>query len=232
MQVCVLQHVPFEELGNIQDWLEKQGATIHYCRLFANDRLPAPDDFDLFIILGGPMSVNDERHFPWLVDEKACIRTLVQSGKPVLGVCLGAQLIAAAMGSRIYKNYTKEIGWFDIEQVDETVNPFSLPAQMRVFHWHGETFELPAGAQLLASSQVCKNQAFLLGERVVGLQCHLETTLENAKSMVLHCADELSGQDGKYIQSADTILSATDKDYQHLKDWMTQILDRITQPDK
>lgn len=229
MQVCVLQHVPFETLGNIQDWLENKGATICYCRLFAGDRLPAPDDFDLFIILGGPMSVNDEQ-YPWLIDEKACVRALVQSGKPVLGVCLGAQLIAAAMGSRIYQNDTKEIGWFDIELTDANVNPFALPTQMRVFHWHGETFDLPAGAQLLACSQVCKNQVFLLGERVAGLQCHLETTLENAKNMVLHCADELSEQDGKYIQSADTILSATDKDYLLLKDWMSQILNYITRP--
>jgi len=230
MQVCVLQHVPFEELGNIQDWLEEKGAAIHYCRLFASDRLPAPDDFDLFIILGGPMSVNDEQHYPWLIDEKACVRALVQSGKPVLGVCLGAQLIAAAMGSRIYQNDTKEIGWFDIELTDANVNPFALPTPMRVFHWHGETFDLPRGAQLLASSQMCKNQVFLLGERVAGLQCHLEITLENAKNMVLHCAGELSGQDGKYIQSADTILSATDKDYQLLKDWMSLILDYITRP--
>ena len=230
MQICVLQHVPFEELGNIQGWLEEKGATIRYCRLFAGDRLPAADEFDLFIILGGPMSANDERHYAWLADEKVCIRALVQSGKPVLGICLGAQLIAAAMGSRIYKNYTKEIGWFDIELTDVAVNPFALPTQMRVFHWHGETFELPTGAQLLASSEVCKHQMFLLGERVVGLQCHLETTLENAKSMVLHCADELSGQHGKYIQPAETILSATDKDYQQLEDWMGQILDYITRP--
>ena len=115
-----------------------------------------------------------------------------------------------------------------IELTDANVNPFALPTQMRVFHWHGETFDLPAGAQLLACSQVCKNQVFLLGERVAGLQCHLETTLENAKNMVLHCADELSEQDGKYIQSADTILSATDKDYLLLKDWMSQILNYIT----
>jgi len=98
---------------------------------------------------------------------------------------------------------------------------------MRVFHWHGETFELPTNAVLLASSEACNNQIFQLGPRVIGLQCHLETTDENAQSMVLHCADELIG--GRFIQEADEILAVNDEQYQQLAEWMGQVLDYVTQ---
>lgn len=227
MRVFVLQHVPFEELGNIQPWLMQHNAEIHYCRLYANDPLPALEQIDLLILLGGPMSVNDESHYPWLKAEKAFLAQVIAAEKPVVGICLGAQLIACSQGARIYSNYAKEIGWFDITTVPASGDVLPLPASMRVFHWHGETFELPANAVLLASSEACNNQVFQLGRRVIGLQCHLETTEVNARSMVLHCADELVG--GSFIQDADAILAASDAQYQQLADWMGQVLDYVTQ---
>lgn len=228
MRVYVLQHVPFEELGNIQPWLTQQNAEVHYCRLYANDPLPDVNKTDLLIVLGGPMSVNDESHYPWLVAEKAFLAQAIAAEKPIVGICLGAQLIASCQGARIYSNYAKEIGWFDITAVAAYGDVLSLPASMHVFHWHGETFELPANAVLLASSVACNNQIFQLGQRVIGLQCHLETTADNARSMVLHCADELTG--GSFIQDADTILAANAAQYQQLSQLMTQVLEYVTRP--
>ncbi len=228
MRVYVLQHVPFEELGNIQPWLVQHNAEIHYCRLYANDPLPDVNETDLLIVLGGPMSVNDESHYPWLVAEKAFLAQAIAAEKPIVGICLGAQLIASSQGARIYSNYAKEIGWFDITAVAASGDVLPLPATMHVFHWHGETFELPAKAVLLASSVACNNQIFQLGQRVIGLQCHLETTADNARSMVLHCADELIG--GSFIQDADTILAASAAQYQQLSQLMTQVLEYVTRP--
>ena len=228
MRVYVLQHVPFEELGNIQPWLVQHNAEIHYCRLYANDPLPDVNETDLLIVLGGPMSVNDESHYPWLVAEKAFLAQAIAAEKPIVGICLGAQLIASCQGARIYSNYAKEIGWFDITAVAASGDVLPLPATMHVFHWHGETFELPAKAVLLASSVACNNQIFQLGQRVIGLQCHLETTADNARSMVLHCADELIG--GSFIQDADTILAASAAQYQQLSQLMTQVLEYVTRP--
>nr|WP_321241214.1 amidotransferase [uncultured Tolumonas sp.] len=228
MRVFVLQHVPFEELGNIQPWLTQHNAEVHYCRLYANEPLPEVVDVDLLIVLGGPMSVNDESHYPWLVAEKTFLAQAIAVEKPIVGICLGAQLIASCQGARIYSNYAKEIGWFDITAVAASGDVLSLPASMHVFHWHGETFELPANAVLLASSVACNNQIFQLGQRVIGLQCHLETTADNARSMVLHCADELTG--GSFIQDADTILAASEVQYQQLSLLMAQVLDYVTRP--
>lgn len=228
MRVYVLQHVPFEELGNIQPWLAQHKADVHYCRLYANDPLPDVNETDLLIVLGGPMSVNDESHYPWLVAEKAFLAQAIAAEKPIVGICLGAQLIASCQGARIYSNYAKEIGWFDINAVAVSGDVLPLPATMHVFHWHGETFELPDNAVLLASSVACNNQIFQLGKRVIGLQCHLETTEENVRSMVLHCADELTG--GSFIQDANVILSAGDAQYQQLTEWMAQVLDYVTRP--
>lgn len=228
MRVYVLQHVPFEELGNIQPWLVQHNAEIHYCRLYANDPLPDVNETDLLIVLGGPMSVNDESHYPWLVAEKAFLAQAIAAEKPIVGICLGAQLIASSQGARIYSNYAKEIGRFDITAVAASGDVLPLPATMHVFHWHGETFELPAKAVLLASSVACNNQIFQLGQRVIGLQCHLETTADNARSMVLHCADELIG--GSFIQDADTILAASAAQYQQLSQLMTQVLEYVTRP--
>ena len=226
MRAYVLQHVPFEELGNIEPWLVQQNAEIHYCRLYANDPLPDVHDVDLLIVLGGPMSVNDKSHYPWLVAEKAFLAQAIAAEKPIVGICLGAQLIASCQGARIYSNYAKEIGWFDITAVAASGDVLPLPTSMHVFHWHGETFELPANAVLLANSVACNNQIFQLGKQVIGLQCHLETTEENARSMVLHCADELTG--GSFIQDADAILSASEAQYQQLAEWMATVLDYVT----
>ena len=154
MKARVLQHVPFEDIGSMRGWLAARDASINYTRFFdAGAVLPGLKDVDLIIAMGGPMSVNDESRLPWLRAEKQFLRDAVARGVPVIGVCLGAQLIASALGARVRPNRCREIGWFDIEAVaGGGGDQFAFPDRVKVFHWHGETFDLPPGAIHLARS--------------------------------------------------------------------------------
>jgi GMP synthase-like glutamine amidotransferase len=176
MRAHILQHVPFEASGCIADWLARRGATVSHTRFFEDPQLPGIGGLDLVIAMGGPMSVNDEAELPWLVPEKAFLREAMRRGVPVLGICLGAQLIASALGARVYPNRQKEIGWFELEGIPGDPGDFRFPDRFTALHWHGETFDLPPGARRLAGSVACRNQAFQCGERVIGLQFHLEAT--------------------------------------------------------
>jgi len=170
------------------------------------------------------MSVNDEQTIPWLAEEKRFIRDAISAGKRVLGVCLGAQLIANALGASVYPNREKEIGWFAVQSVDQAsdASTFRFPKSVDVFHWHGETFDLPVGSVRLARSDACENQAFQFGASVIGLQFHLETTPESAREIVSHCKDEL--QASRYIQSESDILSAGIERYEAINALMGSLL--------
>jgi GMP synthase-like glutamine amidotransferase len=205
MRVQVFQHVPFEDLGSIRGWLHDYGARVRYTRFFAGDEPPALDGIDMLIAMGGRMSVNDEAAFPWLEAEKQAVREAIAREVPVLGVCLGAQLIASALGARVYPNTVKEIGWFPIQGVRAGGSAFEFPPECVVFHWHGETFDLPSGAVHLARSAACEHQAFQVGRHVVGLQFHLEITADGLRGMVENCSNELIG--GPYVQPASELLA-------------------------
>ena len=233
MRAHILQHVPFEGPGHIGDWLAARGADIGATRFWEAAALPDPAAVDVLVVMGGPMSVNDEAEFPWLVAEKRFIAEVVARGRPVLGIGLGAQLIASAHGARIHRNADKEIGWFEVaasgaEQDAEQAPPrFPFPAQATVLHWHGETFELPAGGRLLASSAACRNQAFQLGERTIGLQFHLEMTESSLRAIVDNCRGELVP--ARWIQDEATILgragahfAATHALMDGLLDWLAR----------
>jgi GMP synthase-like glutamine amidotransferase len=229
MRAHYLQHVPFEGLGTIEFWLKERGYEITETALYGSIEFPELSAIDFLIVMGGPMSVNDEEQYPWLAQEKPYIRKAVQSGIPVLGICLGAQLIANAMGAKVYENEFKEIGWFPVEGIpaDES-DSFAFPSSVEVFHWHGETFDLPPGAHLIARSSACGNQAYQLGKSVIGLQFHLETTPQSAKEIVTHCRDELIP--GKYIQSEQEILSAADEHYRVINQLMGDVLGYLCGP--
>jgi len=227
MHAHYLQHVPFEGLGSIAPWLEAAGAAVTRTRLFAGDALPDVAALDLLVVMGGPMSVNDEDTFPWLVAERRFICTALEAGIPILGVCLGAQLIAAAAGARIYANGEKEIGWLPVTAVP-TRDPsvFRFPPSLEVFHWHGETFDLPPGAVHLARSDGCAHQAFQLGPSAIGVQCHLETTPASARSLATHCRAELVPS--RYVQSEAEILSAPAERYAAMNEVMGEVLAYLT----
>ena len=170
MRIHYLQHEPFEGLGGIEAWFRERGDAIASTHPYRGDVLPTLDDFDWLVVMGGGMSVNDEAELPWLVPEKALVRRAIAANKRVLGVCLGAQLIASALGARVYKNAVKEIGWWKLTREPEAAgHPLgaALPDGSEVFQWHGETFDLPPGAVRLARSEACLNQAIAVGARVL-----------------------------------------------------------------
>jgi GMP synthase (glutamine-hydrolysing) len=179
-EVLVFQHDPFEDLGFFAEVLDRERATYRTIRLFHGE-MPAEDweHVAALIVLGGPMAVEDEAKFPFLRWEKRIIRAAIDESVPILGICVGAQLIAATLGARIYRGSVKEIGWNPISitphgQVDSLLG--YLPESATVFQWHSAGFDLPAGAVCLASSPRYEVQAFRLGKIVYGLQFHLEVT--------------------------------------------------------
>jgi len=226
MRVHVLQHVPFEGLGSIEAWLSQRNAHVTYTRPFEFAKLPALTDVDFIIALGGPMSVNDEEQLPWLREEKHFVAEAIADKKAVLGICLGAQLIASALGARVYSGIEKEIGWFPVFAEPYAFNTFAFPASTEVLHWHGETFDLPVGAVHLASSAGCNNQAFQIGERVIGLQFHLETTPTSAAAIIDDCADELLPSQ-RYIQTESALRAVSTGDYEGINQLMANILEYL-----
>lgn len=226
MKVHVLQHVSFEGIGSMAQWLEDFGADVSYTCFFKDHALPHAKDFDLIIVMGGPMSVNDESTLPWLRLEKQFIRDAAEKDVSILGVCLGAQLIASALGARVYKNSQKEIGWFQIEATPNAANAFRFPETCTVFHWHGETLDLPPGAVRLAKSAACENQAFQIGQHIIGLQFHLETTRESAQAILDNCGAELIP--APYIQTGYEIKEARCAAYTKINTLMGEVLSYIT----
>jgi GMP synthase-like glutamine amidotransferase len=226
MKVRVLQHVSFEDIGSMGPWLKTQGAEINYTRLYSRQDLPDASGENLIIVMGGPMSVNDETEYPWLRPEKQFIFNAIQRGIPVLGVCLGAQLIASALGCRVYRNMVKEIGWLTIESTNSAVAAFQFPQKCTVFHWHGETFDLPSGAVHLARSEGCENQAFQYKQNVIGLQFHLETTPDSLRAIVDNCSYELVP--AQYIQSKSQLLSSPKEAYAEINVQMERVLTYLT----
>ncbi len=223
MRIAWFQHVPFEDLGCIAPALLARGHSLQLTRWFAGEAAPALDAYDALIVMGGPMNVDEFDQHPWLRDERAAVRNAIDAGKPVLGICLGAQLIAASLGALVTRNPHLEIGWFEVFR-PATAPQASLlsgfPERFAAFHWHGDTFALPAGAQLLLSSEACAHQAFQLGPRVLGLQFHLEVTAANARDM--YVGETM--QPSRYVQEPAYVLAGLD----HFADSnrrMAQLLD-------
>ena len=224
MLAQVFQHVPFEGPGHFAPGLRRAGFQLAVTEFFAATPLPDPESVDFLLLMGGPMSVNDEALFPWLQAEKEFIRRFSKTGKPMLGVCLGAQLIASAFGARVYPNPEKEIGWFPITDAlpPDQDSAFRFPPSAEVFHWHGETFDLPPGAVHLARSRACENQAFQLGRTTIGLQFHLETTPESAQALIENARAELVP--APFVQSEAALRAVPAEKYLALNRLMDDLL--------
>ena len=183
MRALVLQHIACEPPGVFEDVLEERRVALHRVELDEGEPLPDWRGFDAIVAMGGPMSVNDEAMLPWLSEEKRVIRDAVRAGKPFWGVCLGVQLLAAALGARVYPGPEPEVGLLPVELTDEgRADPVfgELESGLATLQWHGDTFDLPDGAVRLASSPAYANQAFRF-QRAYGIQFHLEVSTKMAR---------------------------------------------------
>ncbi len=206
MRIHILRHVPFENEAAIGDWAREQGHEIKATDLFSHATPPPDDTFDWLVVMGGPMGVHDHDRHPWLQAEIQTIREAIHKGRIVLGICLGAQLIATALDAPVTRNSLPEIGWFPVNLDPDARNHHlfeELPESFTAFHWHGDTFALPKGATPLGSSQACACQGFAFGDRVLGLQFHLESTPASVEALLHHCAHEIVP--GPFVQTADTM---------------------------
>jgi GMP synthase-like glutamine amidotransferase len=195
MRALVLQHVAVEGPGTLASYLEARGWTLETVALYEGARLPEDaQEYQAIIVMGGPMGVYDEAEYPFLRDEHRFLTRVLAQGVPLLGICLGSQLLAKALGARVYRNPQKEIGWYTVDLTPAgAVDPLfaGLTSPVPVFQWHGDAFDLPAGATPLASSPLCTNQAFRYGDRVYGLLFHLELTPDVIHSWLAAFHDEL-----------------------------------------
>ena len=208
IRIHYLQHVPFEDLGYMAKWAAGRGHEVTSTRLDLGEAPPSVESLDWLIVMGGPMNVYEEDRYPWLADEKRFIREAIEGGRRVLGICLGAQLIASVLGARVYANPAKEIGWFPVRLTEEGQgSPFfaSQPPVFDAFHWHGDTFDIPTGALHLVRSDGCPHQAFSVSDRVLALQFHLEAVPEGVRKLIVQCGGEIVF--GPYIQSAGEMLA-------------------------
>ena len=207
MNIHWIQHVAFEGLGNIEEWIVTNKHQLTCTQQFKGDTLPKLDDIDLLIVMGGPMGVYDTDKFAWLSEELEFIKSAIHLGKSVLGICLGSQFIAAALGARVYPGPMKEIGWFPINICSDIADLFGFAVNTpMVFHWHGDTFDLPAEAEHMASTAEVSSQAFMIGEKAIGLQFHLEQTPQTIIGMVQNSGHELE-EAGDKIQSVEEIIN-------------------------
>ena len=189
MSVLILKNTESEGPGTIEDFLREKGIsyTIVNC---ASEDIPGSRDFDTLVMLGGPMSVNEDKMYPYIGREMTLVKQFVTEGKKIFGICLGAQIMAKALDAKVYRGPEKEIGWYDIELTDEGIrDPLmkelavypragDFRTRFRVFHWHGETFDIPEGAVRLAKSELYPHQAFRYGEGAYAFQFHIEVRKE------------------------------------------------------
>lgn len=231
LNIHYFQHAPFEGPGIIEDWVKSNNHKLSSTKFYEKASPPELEDIDWLIVMGGPMGVYDEDKLPWLKAEKDFIAQAINQNKIVLGICLGSQLIASAAGARVYPNKQKEIGWFPLQLTDEGKNNSlfkALPDDFTVFHWHGDTFNLPPGAVRLAGTAVTENQAFVLKDRVLGLQFHMEVTEESIAGMLHHCKADIVPSE--YVQTVETIRSTCEYISGNNKQ-MARILDALASID-
>lgn len=224
MHIHCLKNVATEGLGLIEHWAQINNHTYSYTSCYTNPRYPNLENIDLLVVAGGPMGVHDELEYPWLEREKSFLKKAINSGTVILGICLGAQLLANLLGARVYQNSHQEIGWMPVEQIsDHSHSPFlDLDREFEVMHWHGDTYELPEGAINLVKSEACSNQAFIYDNHVLGLQFHIELTQSNLTQL---CENSLPEPD-IYVQTADEIIG-NPKHLEQLKTIMNRIMTRL-----
>lgn len=200
----VFQHVPFESPGVIPDWGWERGLRVNRTRYYLEEQTPPAESVDLAVVLGGPMGVDEEAEHPWLREEKRLLEELVGEGTPILGICLGAQLLADVLGADVRTSATPEIGWFPVSMTPGAASyppTADWPDTLEVLQWHRDTFEVPEGGDLLAVGDDGSSQAFVLDERFVGLQFHLEMGPSDVERLLYNVPGGDLPEDGERVQS-------------------------------
>jgi GMP synthase-like glutamine amidotransferase len=226
-RIHCFQHVPYESPEYIAAWAAEHHYPVSVSHLYEGETAPAPDEFDWLVVLGGPMGVADEATHPWLTAEMGAIETAIARGKTIVGVCLGAQLIAHVLGARVYGNPVREIGWFEVRMTGAAERhslTADLPESFTPFHWHGDTFDLPSGAVHLARSEACANQMYAVGNNILGIQFHLEMTERVISAIAEHNAEQIVP--GPTVQARDEMLGEN-SNLQAGYDIMDSILGRL-----
>lgn len=219
-----IQHVPYEGLGMIKNWAQENNCIISSTNA-SQQKFPNPDEIDWLCIMGGPMGVYEQDQYPWMKAEFDFIEKCIQQNKIVLGICLGAQLIAHVLGAKVYPNLHKEIGWFSVQKVKHDCKVFKdFPDVLDVFQWHGDTFDIPHRANLIMSSEACINQAFIYQQKVLGLQFHLEMHHEAAQILTKNCYNQ--DAIGPYIQKPNDFLNQ-DKKFTNSNKYLYQLLTNL-----
>jgi GMP synthase-like glutamine amidotransferase len=215
--IAIFRHLECEGPGYFADFLDQQRIPQVLIRIDQGDPVPgSAGEFSALVFMGGPMSVNDS--LPWIAAELSLIRQAVERNMPLLGHCLGGQLIAKALGGIVSRNPVKEIGWHVVAKQHSALTEdwlTALPDEFVAFHWHGETFSIPQGATPLLSSQYCQNQAFAIGN-TLALQCHVEMTVPMVKEWVAEYANEISIP-SESVQSGELILDGLKTKIEQLK---------------
>lgn len=227
LRIHYFQHVSFEGLGCIEDWIKKENHQLDCTRFYMHENPPALSEIDWLIVMGGPMGIYDDDKYPYLPAEKQYIKEAVEKNKTVLGICLGAQLLANALGADVKKGRYKEIGWFPIRKTEDGKSSKlfkSMPEEMNVFHWHGDQFEIPEKSTRLIESDACPNQAFLYSDNVLGLQFHFEATPQSIHGMIENVGEELIA--ARYIQSGEEII-AREANCRQSNQVMYELLDEL-----
>ncbi|AKB56825.1 type 1 glutamine amidotransferase [Methanosarcina barkeri] len=227
MKVHVLQHSSINTLGTIEEYTKTKNNRLESTRFYETISPPELESFDLLIIMGGPIGVYDYKDNPWLRDEKAFIKQAIEAGKTILGICLGAQLLADILGARVYENRHVEMGWFPVRASGGENKPEffeGLPDKIMFFHWHSRTFDLPAGAVQLFESEGCRNQGFIYNDRVIALQFHPEVNEDRILSLIKWFGDGM--ENGPFVQKKEEMLGK--KEYlDATKKFMFLILDKL-----
>lgn len=221
MRINIIQHTPNERPGSILDWAHDRNHDVYIYHPYQFGYLPKVDETDMLVIMGGPMSVNDD--VDWIEFERDLIKELAQRDVPIFGACFGAQQLSKAFGGKINTSPVKEVGWAPVYLKSDVID--GIPAELTAMHWHGETFEIPDNAELLFSSELLANQGFVIGHRIVGLQFHFELQTDNVREIVTNDFNYIDGS--VFKQTKEDIL---DKEVpKENKDVMYTILDFISE---
>jgi GMP synthase-like glutamine amidotransferase len=224
MKIAILQHEESTPAGTTLNWLQQNKIEYRVYKIFEKVEFPSINDFDCLIICGGSMNVDQQSQFPWLIDEMNLINQSVQYSKKIIGLCLGGQLLAKALGAKVERHAVSELGWLNIEILQNSLLP-PVANDFKVFQYHSYSFALPEGAQLLASSPACKNQAFIYKDKFLGFQFHPETSIEWANE----CSKDTDLPTGPYCQSRQQLKDQYDFQLQ-LQSWYFNCLNRFINP--